>query len=149
MCRDAYIIDMCICTVCLLVLIQPTHTNLTCCWGLIIRVGNTARLVYNSNFIFRLSLFFFLSPGLSLNSSILLQYSSAPPSTILALMSSGCGRCGVQSLSVTATSPARCSHSAPNASREYWMNPRTTSVLPDQQHCCYLAITPHAVSGLR
>lgn len=71
--------------------------------------------------------------GLSLNcSTIYLQYLSLSPSSILLLISSGCGRCGVQSFSLTAASPAGCSHSAPNASLEYWIHPRTTSALPEQ-----------------
>lgn len=124
----------------------------------------TRWLVHNSNLNCLLSLFclypsivcpppyptLLSSLGLLLNSStIYLQYSYLFPSSILVLMSSGCGRCGVQSFSFTAASPAGCSHSAPNASLEYWINPRTTSVLPDQQHYYYLAITLHGVSGLR
>lgn len=78
-----------------------------------------------------------------------LQFSSLSPSSTPVLMSSRCGRCGVQSFSLTAASPAGFSHGAPNASLEYWINPRTSSVLPDQQHYYYLAITPHGVRGLR
>lgn len=90
------------------------------------------------------------STGLSRNSSTLyLQYSSLFPSSTLVLMSSGCGRCGVQSLSLTAAPPAGCSHGAPNASLEYWISPRTTSVLPDQQHYSFRALSLHGVSGLR
>lgn len=88
-------------------------------------------------------------PGLSLNpSTIYLRHSSLSSSSILVLMSSGSGRCGVQSFSLTASSPAVHFHGAPNASLEYWINPGTTSVLPDQQHYYYLAITLHGVSGL-
>lgn len=50
------------------------------------------------------------------------------------LMNSGCVRCGVQSFSLAVLSPAGFSHSAPNASPEYWINPGTSSVFPDLQH---------------
>lgn len=64
------------------------------------------------------------------------------------LMSSGYGWRGVQIFPFTATSPAGCSHGAPNASPEYWMKLRTTSTLPDQQWYCYLAIALQVVSWL-
>lgn len=62
------------------------------------------------------------------------------------LMSSGYGWCGVQIFSFTATFQAGHSHGAPNASLEYWMNLRTTSMLPDQQRYRYLAIALQVVS---
>ncbi len=152
------------------ILVQPTHTNFT----MRHKINNQiAHIALDDWLIIPVSSFFFplfrlpirlppLSPHLhfwlfyhhwasrALNpSTIYLQYSPLSPSSILVLMSSGCGRCGVQSLSLTAASPAGCSHGAPNASLEYWINPKTTSVLPDQQHYCYLAITLHGVSGLR
>lgn len=163
-----------VCVRCLLILAWPTHTytNFTMQY----KINNQiAHIALDDWLIIPVSYFFFplfrlrqissaslhclptstpdsfiIRASHSLNPpTFYLQYSSLSPSSILVLMSSGCGRCGVQSLSLTAASPAGCSHGAPNASLEYWINPRTTSVLPDQQHYYYLAITLYGVSGLR
>lgn len=48
-----------------------------------------------------------------------------------------------------APSPAGRSRGAPNASLEYWMNPGTTSTLPDRRRYRCLAIALRVVPGLR
>lgn len=46
-------------------------------------------------------------------------------------------------LLLTVASPTGCSHGAPNASLEYWINPTTTSVLSNQHRHYFLTITLH------
>lgn len=88
-------------------------------------------------------------PGFSVNfSTIYLQYSSFSPSSITSIMNLGLWSVWGPKLLLTVASPTGCSHGAPNASLEYWINPTTTSVLPNQHRHYFLTITLHGGLGL-
>lgn len=89
-----------------------------------------------------LSYMILLSPlGFSLNfSTIYLQYSSFSPSSITSIMNLGLWSVWGSKLLLTVASPTGCSHGAPNASLEYWINPTTTSVLSNQHRHYFLLL---------
>lgn len=86
----------------------------------------------------------FITSRFSLNfSTIYLQYSSFSPSSITSIMNLGLWSVWGSKLLLTVASPTGCSHGAPNASLEYWINPTTTSVLSNQHRHYFLTITLH------
>lgn len=90
----------------------------------------------------------FITSRFSLNfSTIYLQYSSFSPSSITSIMNLGLWSVWGSKLLLTVASPTGCSHGAPNASLEYWINPTTTSVLSNQHRHYFRTITLHGGPG--
>lgn len=73
--------------------------------------------------------------------SIYLHYSFLSPSSFISIMNLGLWSVWGPKLLPPAASPTGGSHGAPNTSLEYWINPTTTSVLPNQHRHYFLAIT--------